>query len=182
MRRVRRSLVPAGLGLGLVACRPTPSPEPPPVDATEDARGPAAKTSRGERLDADVPLVDGGVMALQDQRGKVVVLAIVLTSSPTFTALSVAVGDAARQHPDLVTAVLVAADPNPDALLHHAGADVIAGLDPQGALATRLQVRGLPAVFVLDRKGQVVEVWAGEGDVAAQQLSAAVDRALAAPP
>jgi hypothetical protein len=41
-----------------------------------------------------------------------------------------------------------------------------------------LQVRSLPAVFVLDRQGRVVEVWAGDVDAIASEIEGAVQRGL----
>jgi hypothetical protein len=158
---VTRSLLIVGaLTLG---CRPTSTPtDASPPDEAATGEPPAARDGPGTRLDATVPLLDGGGMSLEELRGQVVVLAMVLTSAESFPALAEGLQALLDAHADDVTLVLVAADQNPDAAVRDWPREVVLGFDPQGALATRLQVRTLPVVYVVDRKGRVVDVRGGD--------------------
>jgi hypothetical protein len=62
--------------------------------------------------------------------------------------------------PETRVAVLVASDPQADAL-DDILSPVRLGWDPQGAVAARLSVARLPTVFILDVEGRVVVVKAG---------------------
>ncbi len=180
MNRARRCLLWTCLGLACHRNAATPGSDD--TASPEPADGPPAARERpGDVVTATIPLADGTTLELESLRGRPVVLALAPPAGEDARALATLVSEAAGGHGGEPVVVLVASgDPTAfDALAEDGdGARVIA-YDPQGALATRLQVRALPTVFVVDRQGRLVDAWAR--DITPAEVSAAVATAMAAP-
>lgn len=155
---------------------PTGTPTEPPVDpspASDENYGPlepeaAANKSEGERLELIIPAVEGGSIDLAELRGRPVVMVLAETTNPEWPRVVEFLEALQSQDARAAELVLVAADPDPQAL-----DDLIVpwrlGWDPQGAMAARLSVARLPTVFVLDAEGTIVLVLRGfDGDDPAQ--------------
>lgn len=169
---------------GTLACAPVGASSTSTTAPTTD-QGSAPREARqapGELLEAVVPLVDGGTLDLATLRGTPVVLVLAATGGDTFAPIRAGLEDLIARHPDRLTVVLVATDPDAD-LVPRAWPggpqSVHVGWDPQGALAARLQVRTLPTLFVLDREGRVLTVRGGTERAALDEIEATVARAAA---
>lgn len=165
------------------ACAPSRSRVPSTAAPTEApaAEAPAdAREAPGEVLEAVVPLIDGGTLDLATLHGTPVVLAMGVTTDEAFAPIRSAIEDLVARHDGELVVIVVATDAEAEAVsrVWPGGPDAVhLGWDPQGALATRLQVRTLPTLFVLDREGRVVVVRAGRDRAALDEVVAAADRA-----
>jgi hypothetical protein len=147
-----KKLLPA---LFVLACTTTTPRATPPAQAPESR--PPSRHAAGEVVDANVPLPDGGVVALADLRGKLVVLELVDTAHRDAAVES----DYARVLAEAEGAVEIvmvsldaegwAGDTPPFRL----------GWDPQGALAARLLAASVPTVILIDREGRVAAQYSG---------------------
>ena len=177
MTRLRHCLV---VGCLALACHRTPATPPPDDGAGTPAveREPAARERPGDELTATIPLADGTTLELESLRGRPVVLALAPPVGEDALALAKLVTKAAAPHGAEPVVVLVASgEPTVfDSLAESDGGGRVFAYDPQGALATRLQVRGLPTIFVLDRNGRLVDAWARSIDATA--VSDALGRAM----
>jgi thiol-disulfide isomerase/thioredoxin len=135
-----------------------------------------ASVRRGERApDFTLPDFDGRPVALRDLAGKVVVLDFWATwCAPCRTALP-ALDAIARRHAD-AGLVVVAAGIDTDAARadrylaeHHPAPKIVFARDPGGSLLSRFGADGMPALYVIDRKGVVRGV---ESGYAPDQLAA----------
>ena len=176
----------------LVACTSgaasTPAsavPQSPP-SAVDDASAQASAAPReGAPIELDVPLVSGDAEPLAALRGKAVVMLLSSTDRPGW--------DAFRQHYEArlrevgrarLAVITVANDADAKALQAEWDRDpppFLLGWDPDGALALRLGVAKLPAVFVLDPEGRSQGNVASVDAVALDQLDAWVDAVLPPP-
>lgn len=183
-----------GVALLLVGCTPraTPTPpEPPPADqppsAVDEASAQAsAAPTEGAPIELDVPLVSGDAEPLAGLRGKVVVMLLSSTDRGGW--------DEFRAHYEArleeigrerLVVITVANDPDAEALQIEWDRDpppFLLGWDPAGALALRLGVAALPAVFVLDPEGKPVGNVASVDAAALEQLDAWIDGVLPPPP
>ena len=173
----------AAMMLHALACAPKASPTPATTTpATEPANGGRdAREAPGEVLQAIVPLLDGGTLDLATLRGTPVVLALAATTDESFAPVRVALEDLIARHPEGLAVIVVATDPEPDRVPRTwpgGPGSVHVGWDPQGALATRLQVRTLPTLFVLDADGRVVTVRGGREPPVLEDVTFATDRAV----
>lgn len=169
---------------GTLACAPvgasstsTTAPTTEPVSARREA-----KQAPGEVLEAVVPLVDGGTLDLASLRGTPVVLVLATTADDTFAPIRAALEELVARHPEGLAIVVVATDPAPELVPRTwpgGPTSVHVGWDPQGALATRLQVRTLPTHFVLNREGRVVVVRGGSEPAALDEITSAATRTAA---
>ncbi len=159
---------PLGLLLGLaLGCVPTKGSTDDPASGP-DAQAPSAVDAASAQASAapqaetpvelDIPLVSGDAEPLARLRGKVVVLMLSSTDLPGWAAF--------RQHFEArlaelgrsrLVVVAVANDADPQQLQAEWDRDpppFLLGWDPDGALALRLGVASIPAVFVLDPQGR----------------------------
>jgi cytochrome c biogenesis protein CcmG, thiol:disulfide interchange protein DsbE len=139
----------AGAGIWLAA-RPAPEPAPAPADLT--AAEPAPPLAG--------PTLDGGTLDLADQRGSVVLVNVwAAWCAPCRGELPVLVAAERRLGPRGLRWVgidLRDGDRQARELLASVGGDPAASVtDPQGRLADRWQVRGVPETFVVDAHGTV---------------------------
>jgi hypothetical protein len=134
---------------------PGPAFEPGPLEPAE----PSNKAA-GDQVDLLVPGVEAEFIDLQELRGKTVILAVSGTQEAGWSALLAWMEEVQSADPETRVAVLVASDPQADAL-DDILSPVRLGWDPQGAVAARLSVARLPTVFILDVEGRVVVVKAG---------------------
>lgn len=166
--------------LGALGCTPKATPAPATVAPEPEADARDAREAPGEVLQAVVPLLDGGTLDLETLRGTPLVLALASTAADTFTPIRAALEELIAQHPEGLAVIVVATDPRAE-LVPRAWpggpGSVHVGWDPQGALATRLQVRTLPTLFVLDRDGRVLAVHGGTDPAALKAVTAAADAA-----
>jgi hypothetical protein len=176
-----------GLSLLLaVACRPVEapgSPEAAPIDGeTSTALEPATPINRatGERLDAIVPLLDGGALDLAELRGRAVLLEISATWAEGWAEGHAAHRLLVDELGDRVAVVVLAADADPMLLENERAGPWTVGWDPMGALAARLSVAGFPTYVVLDPAGRIAAVQRGANASDLDQLHAAVRAALEA--
>lgn len=174
----------AAMMLHALACAPKASPTPATTTpAAEPANGGRdAREAPGEVLEAIVPLLDGGTLDLATLRGTPVVLALATTTDPSFAPLRTELEALIARHPERLALIVVATDPDPDLVPRTwpgGPGSVHVGWDPQGALATRLQVRTLPTIFVLDGKGRVVTVRGGSKPGVITEVASAADAAVA---
>lgn len=183
-----------GVALLLVGCTPraTPTaPEPAPADqppsAVDEASAQAsAAPTDGAPIELDVPLVSGDAEPLAGLRGKVVVLLLSSTDRAGWAEF--------RAHYEArlqeigrarLVVITVANDPDAETLQMEWDRDpppFLLGWDPAGALALRLGVAALPAVFVLDPDGKPVGNLASVDAAALAQLDAWVEGVLPPPP
>ena len=174
-----------------IGCAPssaTPSPEPPPdsppASAVDEASAQASAAPReGVPIELDVPLISGESEALAALRGKVVVLMLSSSDRPGWSGF--------RSHfesrldqigRERLVVVAVANDADPEHLKAEWDRDpppFLLGWDPDGALALRLGVAALPAVFVLDPDGHARGNLASVDAAALATIDAWVDEALA---
>ncbi|HWB74564.1 MAG TPA: hypothetical protein VG755_06405 [Nannocystaceae bacterium] len=142
--------------LAALGCRPAHEESLPPVEPPVLPLTPS-KHKDGEVLDANVPLADGGVLALPSLRGKVVILELCdaahrdASAEADYTALAQSSGDA-------LAIVMVALDRDG---WHDDAPPHTLGWDPQGALAARLRAATLPTVLVLDAQGRIAYQYGG---------------------
>jgi len=155
------------LVLGAVACRPPVEPAPPPEVLQGENFEPTpleptepANKAAGDSIELTIPGVEGEFIELESLRGKTVVLAIGGTTEAHWEAMLAWLEGVQEADPARRAAILVASDPEPDAL-DDVMSPVLLGWDPQGAVAARLSVARLPTVFVIDAEGQVVIVRPG---------------------
>jgi hypothetical protein len=158
------------LAMGLVAsaCRPPVTPAPPSgelnpsVDFEPTPLEPAepANKKAGDQLDLLIPGVEDEYIDLAALRGKTVVLAVSGTTEAHWAELLAWLEQVQEADPAGRAAILVASDPEPDAL-DGVMSSVRLGWDPQGAVAARLSVARLPTVFLIDPQGQVQVVTPG---------------------
>ena len=176
----------------LVACTPgatTPAPVAPtaPPSAVDEASAQASAAPKaGTPIDLDVPLVSGDAEPLSALRGKAVVMLLSSTDRPGW--------DAFRSHYEArlqelgrarLVVITVANDADPKAIQAEWDRDpppFLLGWDPDGALALRLGVAKLPAVFVLDPQGKPTGNVASVDAVALSQVDAWLDAVLPPPP
>lgn len=160
--------------LALVACRPTHEEPVPPVVPPSQPLTPSNRKD-GEVLDANVPLADGGVLALPSLRGKVVILELCdaahrdAAAEADYTALAQSSGDA-------LAVVMVALDRDG---WHDDAPPHTLGWDPQGALAARLRAAKLPTVLVLDPQGRIAFQYGGARASGHADVLATAQRLLA---
>ncbi|MEZ4453330.1 MAG: hypothetical protein R3B09_27955 [Nannocystaceae bacterium] len=174
-----------------LGCPPREAPQPPtePAPAVDDGGGeplpdPAgAPTNRsaGEELSLIIPRVDGSSVDLRDLRGRWVVLELTTTAAAWRERYHYYCDLVARQA-GAVAVILVSLDADQGALspepeVRPPGFEL--GWDPQGALAAQLQAAAIPTVLLLDARGRVAAVAAGEG--ATKTIADALSSALAAP-
>jgi len=140
-----------------LGCRPV-SPTPPAPSPSKPAIArPPSRHAQGERIDVNVPLQDGGVLALAELRGKLVVLELVDRSHRDPVAERDYAGLVAEAAGE-IEIVMVTLDGD------GWGGDVppfVLGWDPQGALAARLHAASMPTVLLLDREGRVATQYSG---------------------
>lgn len=111
-------------------------------------------------VDFQLPGLDGQVLGLQDQRGKVVLLnfwatwcAPCLQEMPLMNQLS----QALRQQPFVMWAVAMHEDRDKVApFMGKHQLQFTALLDRDGAVSTRYKLRGLPTTYLIDCRGNVV--------------------------
>jgi hypothetical protein len=139
---------------------------------------PPSKHAAGEQLDANVPLADGGVLALPSLRGKVVILELCdaahrdATAEADYAALAQTAGDA-------LAIVMVALDRDG---WHDDAPPHTLGWDPQGALAARLRAATLPTVLVLDAEGRIAYQYGGARTSGHADVLSTAQRLLAGSP
>ncbi|MCR9164479.1 MAG: peroxiredoxin family protein [Nannocystaceae bacterium] len=183
-----------GVALLLSGCAPRPTPTPPeappptpPTSAVDAASAEAsAAPTDGAPIDLDIPLVSGDAEPLAGLRGKVVVLLLSSTDRAGwaefrehYEARLQAIGRAR------LVVITVANDPDAETLQAEWDRDpppFLLGWDPAGALALRLGVAALPAVFVLDPQGRPVGSLASVEAAALTELDGWVDEVLPPPP
>ncbi len=187
---MKRVCVAVALGLGCTPHSGSRAPEPaadtrprPAVDAAS-AQASAAPED-GVPVDLDVPLISGESEALANLRGKVVVLMLSSSDRPGWSTF--------RSHfetrlqgigRERLAVVAVANDADAESLKAEWDRDpppFLLGWDPYGALALRLGVATLPAVFVLDPQGKARGNLASLDAAALAQVDAWVDGALPSP-
>jgi len=151
-----------------VGCTPdsaprAPEPEPEPGaglrSAVDEASSQASAAPKdGVPIELEVPLISGESEALADLRGKVVVLMLSSSDRPGWSGFrshfETRLGEVGRER---LVVVAVANDADPEHLKAEWDRDpppFLLGWDPDGALALRLGVAKLPAVFVLDPEGK----------------------------
>lgn len=158
-----------------------PTAEPPSAvdEATADA---SAAPQKGVPIELDVPLISGESEALANLRGKVIVLLLSSSDRPGWSGFR-AHYEARLQEVgrDRLVVVAVANDPDPERLKTEWDRDpppFLLGWDPDGALALRLGVATLPAVFVLDSEGKAQGSLAALDEAALDTVDAWVNAAL----
>ncbi len=184
---MKRLWVAGVLGLGCSpssASRvPAPTPAAQTPSAVDEASADASAAPQdGVPIELDVPLISGESESLANLRGKVIVLLLSSSDRPGwsgfrthFEARLQAVGR------DRLVVVAVANDPDPEQLKTEWDRDpppFLLGWDPDGALALRLGVATLPAVFVLDADGKARGSLASLDGAALDTVDAWVDGAL----
>lgn len=150
------------MGLIAGACRPpvTPAPSPEalnpsaPFEPTPLEPAEPANKKAGDQLDLLIPGVEDEYIDLASLRGKTVVLAISGTHEAHWAELLAWLEAVQEADPAGRATILVAGDPEPDAL-DGVMSPVRMGWDPQGAVAARLSVARLPTVFLIDPQGQI---------------------------
>ena len=140
--------------------------DPGPLEPSE----PANKAA-GDQIDLLVPGVESEFIDLVDLRGKTVILALSGTQELGWSELLAWMEAVQAAAPESRVCVLVAADPEADAL-DGILSQVRLGWDPQGAVAARLSVARLPTVFLIDPQGRVLHVSPGFGEVERTKLDA----------
>ncbi len=160
---MKRVCVAVALSVGCTpssaARAPEPEPEPAIPSAVDDATAQASAAPQdGIPIELDVPLISGESEALANLRGKVVVLMLSSSDRPGWSGFrshfEARLGQVGR---DRLVVVAVANDADPEHLKAEWDRDpppFLLGWDPDGALALRLGVAALPAVFVLDPEGK----------------------------
>lgn len=183
-----------GVALLLIGCAPRVTPSPPaptpaesPPSAVDEASAQAsAAPTENAPIELDVPLVSGDAEPLTGLRGKVVVLLLSSTDRAGWAEFRAHYEARLREigRARLVV-ITVANDPDAETLQREWDRDpppFLLGWDPAGALALRLGVAALPAVFVLDPEGKPVGNLASVDAAALEQLDAWVDGVLPPPP
>ncbi len=109
--------------------------------------------------DFTIPTLDGGRFRLIDQRSKVVFVNFWATWCPPCREEMPTMERLWRRHqnePFVMLAVSIDADPaGVQPFVTQQGFTFTVGLDPEQRLVNRFRVRGLPATFVVDRRGRV---------------------------
>lgn len=133
----------------------------------------------GPVIEANIPLLKGGMEPLSSLRGRVVLLEVSdstqerwVADQQRWAALLDEFGD------DELAIVVVSADPlseAPQRYWDRTHPPFVLGWDPQGALALRLGIDTLPARFVLDSQGRTLGTFHAEPD----RVEALVRRAIA---
>jgi hypothetical protein len=160
--------------IAIAGCRPAADATAPKPDAPGTPDAPSRHAS-GERIDANVPLASGDVLALAALRGKVVLLELSDVEHRKPDALA----DYTRlveTHGEQVAIVVVSLDRNG---WDTAAAAYVLGWDPDGALAAKLHAAALPTVLVLDREGRVAYQYGGSDTTAHAKAVATVERLVA---
>lgn len=160
------------LVVALAACTPTVSK---PVPSQTPGPLPPSRHAAGEVVDANVPLQQGGVIALAELRGKLVVLEVV-DAAHRDAAVESDYATLLTEAPGKVEVVMVSIDP--DGWVGDVPPFVL-GWDPQGALAARLLAADVPTVLLLDADGRVTAQYAGARTPGHAELVASLRRALA---
>lgn len=163
----------------MTACRPTVEPAVPMDEPKEtEAFDPSpleplepANKAAGDQIDLLVPGVESEFIDLADLRGKTVILALSGTQEASWAELLAWMEAVQAEAPESRVSVLVAADPEADAL-DAILSPVRLGWDPQGAVAARLSVARLPTVFLIDPQGQLLHVSPGFGELERSRLDA----------
>jgi cytochrome oxidase Cu insertion factor (SCO1/SenC/PrrC family) len=159
--------------LAAAACKPAQDA----ATAEPTAPGQPATPSRhttGERLDANVPLASGDVLALAQLRGKVVLLEL----SDAAHRKAEVLADYAKMletHGEQLAIVVVSLDASG---WDSSAASYELGWDPDGALAAKLHAAALPTVLVLDREGRVAYQYGGETNGAHAEAIATLEKLL----
>lgn len=138
------------------ACKPT-STTVPPAEPTPPGATPPSRHATGEQVDVSVPLQQGGVVALPELRGKLVLLELV-DQAHRDDAVLAEYQSLQRELGEQLTVVVVSLDR--DGWSGDTPPFVL-GWDPAGALAARLHAGSIPAVLLLDREGRILEQYAG---------------------
>lgn len=160
--------------LAVSACRPTAdttAPKP-ALPGTPDA---PSRHAAGDRIDANVPLASGDVLALAGLRGKVVLLELSDAEHRKADVLA----DYTRlleTHGEGIAIVVVSLDRTG---WDTSAAAYVLGWDPDGALAAKLHAAALPTVLVLDREGRVAYQYGGSETGAHAKAVATVERLVA---
>jgi len=124
----------------------------------------------GAQLDAEVPRLEGGVLALADLRGYVVLLEIGSAEDPAWPRAQARWQALASAHLEQLRIVSVVADEDPTRAQWTWDAvptALVCGWDPQGALGARLGATRFPTRWVVDTQGRVVATIVGS-DVASE--------------
>ncbi len=181
----------AGLLLGCTPAAgnpgaPTSEPEAGPPSVADEASSQAsAAPSAQTPIELDIPLVSGDAEPLTRLRGKAVVVMLSSTDRPGWTAFrehfEARLAELGRSRLVVVT---VANDADPRSLQAEWDRDpppFLLGWDPDGALALRLGVASIPAVFVLDPQGRPKGSVAAVDPSALAQIDAWVDEVVPPP-
>ena len=187
MKRLAAVSLLSGCTLGAAAAPPPPVTSEGPPSAVDEATAQASAAPKdGAPVELDVPLVSGDAEPLARLRGKVVVMLLSSTDRPGWGAF--------RQHFEArlqevgrarLVVTTVANDADPEALQLEWDRDpppFLLGWDPDGALALRLGVATLPAVFVLDPEGKPMGNVAAVDAEALARVDGWVDEVLPPPP
>lgn len=184
---MRRLCVAVALCLGCTPSSapraPEPAPDAGPPSATDEASAQASAAPQdGVPIDLDVPLISGESESLANLRGKVVVLMLSSSERPGWSAFRAHFEARLQQvGRDRLVVVAVANDADAEHLKAEWDRDpppFLLGWDPDGALALRLGVATLPAVFVLDPQGKTQGNLASFDAEALAKLDAWVDAAV----
>ncbi|MBV1858250.1 MAG: redoxin domain-containing protein [Nannocystaceae bacterium] len=158
---MKRACVAAALCFGCTrnpAAR-APEPDTAPHSAVDEASALAsAAPLEGVPIELEIPLVSGDSESLATLRGKVVVLMLSSSDRPGWSAFRSHFEARLKQiGRDRLVVVAVANDADAEQLKAEWDRDpppFLLGWDPGGALALRLVVAALPAVFVLGPEGK----------------------------
>jgi len=184
---MKRVCVAVVLGVGCTpssASRaPEPAPDPGPQSAVDEASAEASAAPQdGVPIELDVPLISGESEALANLRGKVVVLMLSSSDRPGWSGFRSHFETRLEQvGRERLVVVAVANDADPEHLKAEWDRDpppFLLGWDPDGALALRLGVAKLPAVFVLDPEGKARGNLASVDTEALARVDAWIDAAL----
>ncbi len=169
----------------LLACRPPVVPStpvedtPPPPETPQHPLEPEtpANQGAGDTLELSVPRVEGGALELSSLAGRPYLLTLGEPEGAGWEEAVELFETLHREQGRELGLVLVAAGADPSAL------DGLIvpwelGWDPQGALAARLEIAGLPTTFVVDARGQVVDVVRGMDPDARDRIREGLGRAL----
>ena len=175
-----------GCGPSTASRAPESEPEPAPEVVVDDASAQASAAPQdGAPIELDVPLVSGESEALANLRGRVVVLLISSSDRPGWQEFRRHFeAELSRVGRERLAVIAVANDPDPKGLLAEWDRNpppFLLSWDPAGAVALRLGVAKLPAVFVLDAGGRLAGGVAQMDSDALRQVDRWVEDGLPAP-